>query len=162
MLIGEWSLYNFTVQSPYTTDDVNLNSLCAALGMAARFDTGKGLFDATTDVLAPVNTNNYLMAGVAGSGMWDSKTDYFVDSAGNPWVDSSGNAPSLVYIHDLYYSSPSELWPQVVRKTPRAKAALWQSHDSNVVSFPFDDTLDTLLNRNFRFVHNLCAIYPPR
>ena len=67
-----------------------------------------------------------------------------------------------MYIRDSTKQSTEPYTPQIIEEDTASEGSIVAIHDSNVVQFPFDDTLDRVLNRNFRFVHNLCTVYPMR
>ena len=95
--------------------------------------------------------------------MWDSKTDYFVDSTGQPYTDSSGNVVPLMYIKDLYTSSKDPGPGQMIVEDPSSGGGVCGNDDASFFMWPdYGDVVDSVPCRNFRFVHNLCAIYPVR
>ncbi len=150
VLVGEWT---DSSGDGYGFYDENLDSVGAALGLAAVFGSTGPVCDDTINTLThcSVNTSHYLMAGVAG--IWDALTTPFSN-----WL---GNSRPLAYITDLYVS-PSDLGPpQIIEEDTATEGSIVAMHDSSFFISQFNHSADPVPRYNFKFAHNLCTIYPP-
>ncbi|MGB9620413.1 MAG: hypothetical protein ACPL7K_08380, partial [Armatimonadota bacterium] len=139
VLVGEYG-------QSYATYNARLNEVAVALSINSRFSTAYSGYDGgvNRDRLCPVEANHYLMAGVAS--LWCAATDEF-----SGW---QGNARPLTYI----YSAQTKPW--VVEEDTLSGGSIVAVHDSNIGDTGYNDSYDTVPAKNFKFLHNVCTIYP--
>jgi len=139
VLVGEYG-------QSYATYNARLNEVAVALSINSRFSTAYSGYDGGVDRdrLCPVEANHYLMAGVAN--LWCAATDEF-----SGW---QGNARPLAYI----YSAQTKPW--VVEEDTLSAGSIVAVHDSNIGDTGYNDSYDTVPAKNFKFLYNLCTIYP--
>ena len=148
VLVGD---YNPT----YAFCNINLNTLAEGIGMNSRFTESRGYsFDngPNTDRHCTVEHMHYLMDGV--SWLWDAATDYFIDSGSNAW---NLWARPLAYVYD----SSASTQPWIIEEDTATAGSRIAIHDSNIFWGDFySDTYDTIPDKNFKFIFNLCTIFP--
>ncbi|MHB9038240.1 MAG: hypothetical protein ACYC64_16410 [Armatimonadota bacterium] len=141
VLMGEYS----SDCSPY---NLRLNSVADALGMNSRFSaSSERVVDGPVswDNVCSVNNNHYLTPDV--SYMWDGLSDYFV--AG--WETY---ARPLAYLQTV----PDQPW--IIEEDTAAAGSRIAIHDVSMLYSAFNDVYDTIPDKNFKFIRNLCTIFP--
>jgi hypothetical protein len=79
--------------------------------------------------------------------LWDSDTDQF---------QSKGNATPLAYI-DFFQP---ELVPWILAEDTEDAGSRVAIHDSSMFLGYYNHSWDTVPNKNFKFVYNLCTKFP--
>lgn len=141
VLVGEWN--------PAGHDyNVRLNDIAVDIGADTRFSTGACcLYDDYTH-LCNVVSGHYLTTGVTG--LLDNRSDTF-ETVGS-------QAHPLAYLDQTW----PQLLPWVVEEDSDSAGSRVFVHDSTFMLWPWfgDDCEECDPNRNFRFVRNLCTIFP--
>lgn len=145
VLIGDYSAF-------YWTYNERLNSVAQALGMSATFNTrgwGEDLYDYDLyfgyDRHCAVDQSHYLITPDV-SYLWDASTSVFEMGSGASWLAHTVQAPALAWI---------------VEDDTAAAGSIVAIHDSSLMHPAYNDEHDTPVPcRNFKFVHNLCTIFP--
>ena len=152
VLVGEYS----QVPIGFASYNAALNDVAEHLGIGTRFMTTASVtYDNGLDHnrLCAVNASHYLMGGVIG--LWDAATDPFADG----WASY---AEPLAYTHDdptpQDPNDPNPPW--AVEEDTATAGSRILIHDASIVTeqYGYDD--DTVPDKNFQFLHNLCAIFP--
>ena len=143
VLVGEFG-------SGFSAYNGLLNAVAEELGMkSSLFSRSNGDWDMPENYPSNppcrVETGHYLMQGVTG--LWDSAADYF--AAG--WETCTH---PLAYLKDV----PNQPW--IVEQDTLYDGSRIAIHDSTFLSTSFNDVYDTVPDKNFRFVRNLCTIFP--
>ena len=137
VLVGDYNPY-------YREFNDYLNPIAANLGIASEFSTGGFVFDGGSP-LCTVNLNHYLMDGVVG--LWDSYV--------SPFQTVGPQANSVAWI----YGAPN--YPWILEEDTEDAGSRILIHDSTIM-YPYFGypSYDDVPDKNFRFVYNLCTIFP--
>ncbi len=137
---GWWSGWN-----------ARLNVVADGLDMTCAFHTewGPYVYDSNPNTLCRVEPNHYLMEGVVN--LWDAETDTFA---------SLGSAVPVAYINYFDNLQPPSPKPWILVEDTQSQGSRVAIHDSTLFHQMYNDTHDIDLNKNFRFVYNLCTKFP--
>lgn len=128
--------------------NARLNNTAAGLGMGTRFSTGGTYYDICVNRarLCAVNPSHYLTAGV--SNLWDAATSTFAGGWG-------------AYARPVAYTHAAPTLPWILEEDTAAAGSRILIHDSSVIADDYNDKYDdTLPDKNFKFIDNLCTMFP--
>lgn len=95
--------------------------------------------------LCTVSNGHYLIGGV--SNLWNAAVNTFADG----W---QGYARPLAYLWDI----PTA--PLALEEDALTAGSRIMLHDNDILNLEYDDSYDTIPDKNFRFVYNLCTVFP--
>ena len=134
VLIGEFN-------PDYSQFNIRLNTIAGALGVASQFSTSGTPYDRTGQLCTLIDQNHYLMDNVVGLRDWYT----------SPFAIIGAQAQSLAWICE----HPSLRWI-LAEDVPNA-GDIVLVHDSDLMDPYFQDDIP---DKNFKFVYNLCTIFP--
>ena len=143
VLVGEFSL-------GFSAYNGRLNTIAEGLGMKSNlFSQFGSIYDQSYgdpyNPVCPVDTSQKLMQGVTG--LWDIASDCFADG----WQSCT---------HPLAYLAQVPNQPWIIQQDTDTAGSRIAIHDSNLFDPSFSDVADLVPDKNFRFVRNLCTIFP--
>ena len=92
-----------------------------------------------------MHASHYLTVGVRN--LWDAATDTFVPG----WAS---------YARPLAYTNEEPTLPWILEEDTAAAGSRIAIHDSSMMALNYDEEYDTLPDKNFVLIYNLCTIFP--
>jgi len=125
-----------------------LNDIADSLGVDSRFiESGSGsIYDAAIDIgkLCDVTGGHYLADGVTK--LWDAAVSTF--------QTVGAQAEPLAWI----YQAPTLPW--ILEEDTDDAGSRILIQDSSMMLSQYNGDADTIPDKNFKFIHNLCSIFP--